>query len=170
MKDQIHQQASLFDETNRRFGNLDGMTLVNQLSRMRDELNGLLPLQKQISSIRVPVLQKAAELKSSPILRQARNGLVYGGRILTDLNTIANENDPAEHAKLKQGFEHLCHLNFDDRRSFADFNAVVNIANIHANLLTLHEFKNRDGDVAQCVKLLEAFRGRIWKRIRLPLG
>lgn len=170
MKDQIHQQASLFDETNRRFGNLDGMTLVNQLSRMRDELNGLLPLQKQISSIRVPVLQKAAELKSSPILRQARNGLVYGGRILTDLNTIANENDPAEHAKLKQGFEHLYHLNFDDRRSFADFNAVVNIANIHANLLTLHEFKNRDGDVAQCVKLLEAFRGRIWKRIRLPLG
>lgn len=39
----------------------EGMTIMDQLSKMRQELDTLLPVQKQVLSIRVPVLQKATE-------------------------------------------------------------------------------------------------------------
>ena len=158
MRDTLHHEASIFDERNRRFGNLDGLTIAEQLSFVKEELNGLLPLRKQISSIRVPVLQKAADMKTLPMLRQARNGLAHGGHVLTDLNAISTENDPAELAKLKEGFENLYNLSFDDRRSFTKYHAVVNLANIRGNLLTLDEFKGRDGDIEQCTKLLRSYR------------
>ena len=134
------------------------MTLVERLSRLEEKINELLPLRKQISSIRVLVLQEAADMKTLPMSRQSRNGLAHGGHVLTDLSAISNENDTAEHAKLKEGFENLYHLSLDDRRSFANYHAVINIANIRANLLTLDEFKNRDSDIEQCKKLLQSFR------------
>ena len=76
--------------------------------------------------------------------------------ILTDIHAIAREKDPAEQDKLKQGFESLYHLKFDGHGSFRKSNAVVNIANIHANLLTLDGF-NRDADVGNCKEFLEAY-------------
>lgn len=61
MKQELDKQNHIFDETHRRFGNFEGMTIIDQLSKMRQELDTLLPVQKQVLSIRVPVLQKATE-------------------------------------------------------------------------------------------------------------
>ena len=124
---------------------------------MREELDELIPVRKHMSTIRVPILQKAAEWKTVPPLRQARNGLAHGGHILTDVHVIMREKDPAEKDKLKRGFESIYHLKFDDHESFTKYNAVVNLANIHANILTLDEFKSRDADAETCKKLLDSY-------------
>ena len=52
-----------------------------------------------------------------------------------------SQNDPAELMKLKEGFENLYNLSFDDCHSFTKYYAVVNLANINGNLLTLNKFK-----------------------------
>ena len=53
MQEKLQNQSHNFNETSRRFGNLKGITIMDEPSKTREELNGLLPHQKQTYSIQV---------------------------------------------------------------------------------------------------------------------
>ena len=53
MQEKLQNQSHNFDETCRRFGNFEGITIMDEPSKMREELNGFLPHRKQTYSIQV---------------------------------------------------------------------------------------------------------------------
>ena len=58
-------------------------------------------------------------------LRQAISGLAHGGQVRSDLSTIDPEEDPAECAVLKSGFEKLYGVLLGLRHEFVKYNAVM---------------------------------------------
>ena len=176
MKDLITSEPTIFDEQRKIFGTAPGMAIIEELQIMKDSiaaqdfkiaaqdskiaaqkqrLDLLAPVQVQVRLIRKPILLNLACCPADPILRQARNGLAHGGQMISDLSTIDLEEDPAECAVLKSGFEKLYAVLLCLRNEFVKYKAVIDLMDIHANLLTLDVFSGKSQDMQTCASLLK---------------
>ena len=77
------------------------------MSRSSQPYAGPSQVDSKASPTEIRTLAIRSQLFNRACPPQARNGLVHGGQIGSDLSTIDLEEDPAEYVMLWAGFENL---------------------------------------------------------------
>lgn len=81
--------------------------------------------------------------------------MAHGDQVISDLSTIDLEDDPAECAVLKAGFENLYAVSLCLRHEFLQYKALMDLMNIHGNLTALEVFSGKSQDIQTCAILLQ---------------
>lgn len=149
------------------FGNNDGINILTTLenhARILDahsnELRLLRPYKDQITLIRRLVLERFSGTRTMHDIRWQRNTVAHGGRIITDIQIIKDEEDDYRRRIWTKGFYELYGIGFNYAYDIMNDHFIQEISNIHADGLSLDIYIiNGGGDVvSRAAQLID-----VWK-------